>query len=391
MITSATTTPQLRAGYTTGICATACTRAALLAWLTQQRQTSVTVSLPDGETVEFPLDSCRIETDGAICTVRKNAGADPDVTHQAIIGCRVTWRLEPTIVFRRGEGVGIVTLPGLPVPVGEPAINPVPRRMMTTVVRNTLAAHGRSGGAEIEVFVRGGAEIATKTINYRLGVVGGISIIGTTGRVRPFSSEAYIASISSALDVAAATGCSRVVLNSGGHTESMLRTQFFDLSPQAFIQYGNWIGKTLERLRATPIRTATIGLMLGKAAKLAVGHLDTHSQRSTWDRAFVAGLARECGYHEPIVAAISSLILARQLGELVPFSANEPLYHTLCARCHAICQPLIPDIPLEIRLHNDGSGWLIHADGKTRAANQDSDNRIGFSTHEPHPHTRRCR
>ena len=196
----------LRSGYTTGTCATACTRGALLAWLTNTPLAAVDIVLLDGESVVLPLESCTIAPGCATCTVRKDAGDVPDETHQAIIGARVTWRPLPGVVFKRGEGVGLVSLPGLPVEVGEPAINPVPRQMMATVVMETLADFGRSGGAEIEVFVQGGADIAARTLNPRLGVVGGISIIGTTARVRPFSSDAYIASIGSALAVAAATG-----------------------------------------------------------------------------------------------------------------------------------------------------------------------------------------
>ena len=365
---AATPLPALRTGFTTGTCATACTRAALLAWLTNTPLAAVDIVLPDGESVVLPLESCTIAPGSATCTVRKDAGDDPDETHQAIIGARVTWRPQPGVVFKRGEGVGLVSLPGLPVEVGEPAINPVPRQMMATVVMETLADFGRSGGAEIEVFVQGGADIAARTLNPRLGVVGGISIIGTTGRVRPFSSEAYIASIGSALAVAAATGCPRVVLNSGGRSEAMLRRQFPELPPQAFVQYGNWIGDAFALLRGTPFAGVTLGMMLGKAVKLAAGQLDTHSRRGLWDHAFVADLARECGYAAAIVARIGGLSLARQLGEVIPFSADEPLYRTLAARCHAVCQPLVPAHPLEIRLHNDGAGWLAHdASGHTRA------------------------
>lgn len=363
---TATPTPPLRSGFTTGLCATACTRAALLAWLGGRPVATVSVPLPDGDSVEFALENCELTTDGATCTVRKNGGDDPDATHGAIIGARVRWRPDPEIEFVRGEGVGIVTLPGLPLAVGEPAINPAPRRMMAAIVRETLAAHTMGGGAVIEVFVPGGEAIAARTLNPRLGIVGGISIIGTTGRVRPFSSEAYIASIHSALAVAAATGCPRVVLNSGGRSEAMLRAQFPSLPPQAFVQYGNWIGEAFEQLRTTRLPAVTLGMMLGKAVKLAAGRLDTHSREGTWDRGFVAALARDCGYAEPLIARIAALTLARQLGELFPFNADEPLYRALAARCYEVCQPLIPGIPLEIRLHNDGAGWLAHDPTGTR-------------------------
>jgi len=350
----------LRHGYTTGACATASAKAALLAWLTQRPVKTVDLALPSGDHASFPVESCSFSDTEATCSVRKDAGDDPDATQNAEIGCKLHWRPEPGVAFRRGEGVGLVTLPGLPVAVGEPAINPVPRRMMTEIVLDTLAAHGRGGGAVLEVFVRGGEDIATRTLNARLGIVGGISIIGTTGRVRPFSAEAYIASIRSALDVAVATGCEHVVLNSGGRSEAMLRGQFPALPPQAFVQYGNWIGAALDHLRGIGKRRVTLGIMLGKAVKLASGELDTHSRRGMWDRDFVAGVARACGYSDDLVSRIEALPLARQLGELVPFGAAAPLYGRIAACCHDVCAPVAPEIDLEIRLHNDGAGWIAY-------------------------------
>jgi cobalt-precorrin-5B (C1)-methyltransferase len=350
----------LRAGFTTGACATASAKAALLAWLHQQPITDVEITLPAGERVAFPLATCRIDVDGATCSVRKDGGDDPDATHGLEIGCRVTWRPQAGVAFVRGEGVGLVTLPGLPVPVGEPAINPVPRRMMAETVQDVLSAHGRGGGAILEVFARGGAAAAGRTLNARLGIIDGISIIGTTGHVRPFSSEAYIASIHSALDVAAATACPRVVLNSGGRSEAMLRAQFPGLPAQAFVQYGNWIGAAFTHLATTPLRQVTLGLMLGKAVKLAAGALDTHSREGIWDRGFVADLMRSCGYDPRVVAQVETLTLARQLGEVVPFDVGEALYRAICVRCHTVCAALAPGVELEVRLHNDGGGWIVH-------------------------------
>jgi cobalt-precorrin-5B (C1)-methyltransferase len=348
----------LRHGYTTGACATASVKAAMLAWSTQRPVETVEITLPSGDRVSFPIEACCFDATEATCSVRKDAGDDPDATQNAEIGCRVRWRPEPGVAFRRGEGVGLVTLPGLPVAVGEPAINPVPRRMMTDAVQEVLAAHGSGGGADLEVFVRGGEDIATRTLNARLGIVGGISIIGTTGRVRPFSAEAYIASIRSAVDVAVATGCQHIVLNSGGRSEAMLRAQFPDLPAQAFVQYGNWIGDALQHMRGIGRRRVTLGMMLGKAVKLAAGELDTHSRRGLWDRDFVVGLARTCGYPEALVGRIAALSLARQIGELLPFGAAEALYREIAARCHAVCAPIAPDVDLELRLHNDGAGWI---------------------------------
>lgn len=355
-------TAPLRGGYTTGACATACTRAAMLAWITGQCPPSVGIQLPCDEVADFEILCCEITGQGATCMVRKDAGDDPDVTHRALIGAAVCWRQEPGVVFLRGEGVGVATLPGLPMAVGEPAINPVPRRMMTQVVACTLAEHGLPGGASVQIFLKGGAELATRTLNPRLGIVGGVSILGTTGRVRPFSSTAYIASIAAAMDVAAAVGCGHLVLSSGGRTETMLRRQFPTLPPQAFVHYGNWIGEALSLAASRPFIGITLALMLGKAVKLAAGQFDTHSREGTWDRSFVMGLARASGHPEKDVVKIQSLLLARQLGELFPFSPQSSLYHELCRLCHALCQEKVP-CPLEVRLHNDGAGWLRHGSG----------------------------
>lgn len=357
------TAPPLRGGFTTGACATAATKAALLSWLQQRPIAAVAIALPAGDTAAFQIAACDFDSAGATCSVRKDGGDDPDATTGVEIGCQATWRPEAGVVFRAGEGVGMVTLPGLPVPVGEPAINPVPRRMMTAEVHAALAAHGCHGGAVLEVFARGGRAAAGQTLNARLGIIGGISIIGTTGHVRPFSAEAYVASIRSGLDVAAASGCTQVVLNAGGRSEAMLRAQFPGLPPQAFIQYGNWIGAAFDHLRATTLRRATLGLMLGKAVKLATGALDTHSRSGLWDRAFVAGLMRHSGYDPARIALVAELPLARQIGELVPFRAAEPLYGDICAACHAFCAALVPGIDLDIRLHNDAAGWIAWRSG----------------------------
>lgn len=353
----------LRGGYTTGACATACTRAALLAWITGLAPASVTIALPCGEAVDFPIVECELHRDKATCLVRKDAGDDPDVTHGALVGATVRWRAEPGVSFLKGEGVGLATLPGLPMPVGEPAINPVPRRMMTDVVRSTLAEQGLTGGATVEVFLRGGAELAQRTLNPRLGIVGGVSILGTTGRVRPFSSSAYIASIASAMDVAAATGCRHLVLSSGGRTEAMLKRQFPELPAQAFIHYGNWIGEALTLAATRPFASLTVALMLGKAVKLAAGKLDTHSREGTWDRGFIAGLAEARGHAAADVERIPHLLLARQLSEIFPFTQESGLYHEIAQRCQAICAQAL-SLPVEIRLHNDGGGWLcLNAQG----------------------------
>jgi cobalt-precorrin-5B (C1)-methyltransferase len=195
-----------------------------------------------------------------------------------------------------------------------------------------------------------GINIAKKTLNSRIGILDGISILGTTGIVRPFSAAAYIASITQGIDVALANDCREIVINSGGRSENILRKRFDHLPEFAFIQYGNWIGETLEKIRSVPLEKVTMGIMLGKAAKLAQGELDTHSGKSTWDKPFIHGLAKECGYSDEQCAPILELNMARRLTEIFPFTEQEPFFRTLAERCYAVCKPLVPAVDLQILL-----------------------------------------
>lgn len=327
----------LRSGYTTGACATAATQAALLSLLTQTGIRETEITLPRGERVVFRMESCVFSPGEATCTTRKDAGDDPDVTHGAIIGSTVRLSGSPGIRFLRGEGVGLVTLPGLAVPMGEPAINPVPRLMMQQAVSLILERHGKAAGAEVTVFVPGGEDLARKTLNARLGILGGISILGTTGIVTPFSSSSYIASIRLGIDLCLANGCSEIVINAGARSESLLRRLFPGLPEFAFIHYGNWIGETLDMLALSGCALVHMGIMLGKAVKLAQGHLDTHSGKSTLDREFLCGLARECGYGEEKCKEIMEITMARTLTRIFPFTPEEPFYRTISHRAHEAC------------------------------------------------------
>ena len=333
----------LRTGYTTGACATAASQAALISLLTQTEVKETEIILPRGERVLFRMESCDFDSDTATCTTRKDAGDDPDVTHGAIIGSTVRLTAQPEIRFLRGEGVGVATLPGLSVPVGEPAINPVPRKMMQESLSLILERYGKSSGfnatsgVDVTLFVPGGEALAKKTLNARLGILGGISILGTTGIVKPFSSSSYIASIRLGIDVCLANGCLELVINAGARSEGILRRLFLQLPEYAFIQYGNWIGETLEMLAASRCSLVHLAIMLGKAVKLAQGHLDTHSGKSTLDRDFLCGLARECGYGEAECKSIMEITMARNLTQIFPFLPEEPFYRMLMYRAHEVC------------------------------------------------------
>ncbi len=269
---------QLRRGWTTGACATAATRAALTRLWLGRWPDPVAITLPRGETPTFAL-SHRAEGPGwAEAGIVKDAGDDPDVTHGAEIRVRVA-ASAGGVVFRAGEGVGRVTLPGLPVAVGEPAINPVPRSMMDEVVAALAAETGRAPDVEITVSVPGGAALAERTWNPRLGIAGGLSILGTTGIVRPFSCAAWIASIHRGIDVARAAGHRHVAGCTGATSERVVQA-LHGLPDTAMLDMGDFVGGMLKYLRRHPVPRLTIGGGIGKMAKLAQGAVDLHSARS---------------------------------------------------------------------------------------------------------------
>jgi cobalt-precorrin-5B (C1)-methyltransferase len=270
----------LRRGWTTGACATAATKAALTALVTGAFPDPVEIVLPKGQVVAFALALEELGDGWARAGIVKDAGDDPDVTHGATIISTV--RLQPSgVVFAAGEGVGIVTKPGLPLGVGEPAINPVPRSMMEAVV----AEFGV--GAAIEISVPGGLALAEKTWNGRLGIVGGLSILGTTGIVNPYSCAAWIASIHRGIDVARASGLSHVAGCTGSTSEAACRL-LYNLPLEAMLDMGDFAGGVLKYLKLHPVNRVTIAGGFGKMVKLAQGAMDLHSGRSQVDFAWLA-------------------------------------------------------------------------------------------------------
>lgn len=272
---------ELRRGWTTGACATAATRAALRALWGGAFPREVTITLPRGETPTFAVAEAAQGEGWAEAGVVKDAGDDPDVTHGALIRARVA-ASDGGVVFRAGDGVGMVTKPGLPIPPGEPAINPVPRQMMRQVVEEEAASHGKPADIEITVSVPGGAELAARTWNPRLGITGGLSILGTTGVVRPFSCAAWIASIHRGIDVARAAGQRHVAGCTGATSEKVVQ-RLYDLPDHAMLDMGDFAGGMLKYLLKHPVERLTIGGGIGKITKLAQGAADLHSSRSQVD------------------------------------------------------------------------------------------------------------
>ena len=274
---------ELRRGWTTGACATAATKAALTALVTGEFPDPVSLQLPKGETPDFALCYESLSELGASAGIVKDAGDDPDVTHGATIISHVA-PLPPGsgIVFKAGSGVGTVTKAGLPIDIGEPAINPVPRQMMRDVVGEICAEHLLPPDLQITITVPGGEDLATKTWNPRLGIIGGLSILGTTGIVHPFSCSAWIHSIHRGIDVARAAGFERVIAATGSTSETAAQ-EIYDLPETALLDMGDFAGGLLKYLRAHPLPAITIAGGFAKLVKLAQGALDLHSGRSQVD------------------------------------------------------------------------------------------------------------
>ena len=345
---------RLHSGLTTGTCATAAAIAATMRLLRNEIPSEVPVVLPNGETIYV---SVGYGDDYACCI--KEAGDDPDVTNgieiRASIEAGEETGVQTTppagtppesggeIKILGGEGVGRFTLPGFDYPPGEAAINKAPREM----IRQNLKQFGVP--LKVTISVPQGAEIAKRTFNPRLGIEGGISIIGVSGIVKPFSEEAFIDSIRKCMTVAQASGSERVVINSGGKSERFVKALYPDLPQQAFVEYGNYIGETLKIAHELDFKKVTLGVMLGKAVKLAAGHLDTHSRKATMDKAFIQQMLTEAGYD----VDINDITLAREIWEKLPQDKLNAFARTIIRHCADHCNPLLPDGTLTILLIDD--------------------------------------
>ncbi|MFK3972366.1 cobalt-precorrin-5B (C(1))-methyltransferase [Pseudomonas sp. NPDC087358] len=284
----------LRSGLTTGSCATATALAAARLLLAAEINDAIEITLPKGKQVQMRLEFCRLIADGAEAGTIKDAGDDPDVTHGALLYSRVRLIPAPGVVFVAGPGVGTVTRPGLVLGVGEPAINPVPRRMMTEHMTRLAAQSGYDGGFEITVCVDKGEELALKTMNPRLGILGGLSILGTSGIVRPFSCAAYIASIHQGIDVAKTNGYLHIAACTGNASEDTMRS-VYNLPDIALIEMGDFVGAVLKHLRKVPVDKLSLCGGFGKISKLAAGHMDLHSRHSSINLEQLAQWAADVG------------------------------------------------------------------------------------------------
>ena len=353
----------LRRGWTTGTCATAAAKSAATARLTGAFPSRVEVRLPRGGSAWFTPEPRHLDAEVAVAAVVKDAGDDPDVTHGCVVEARV--RRLPAIdgvVFRAGPGVGTVTRPGLPVAVGEPAINPVPRQMIREALAEVLAACGARAGFEVTLAIEGGAELATKTLNPRLGITGGLSVLGTTGVVVPFSCAAWIHSIHRGVDVARAAGLAHVAAATGSTSERAIRARH-GLDETALIEMGDFAGATLKYLRRHPLPRLSLAGGFAKLAKFALGARDLHSSRSRLDLEALAELGRTGGLDDRQAAAVAASAsggeaLARLDG------AAPVLASAVAAQARTLATEALDGATrVEVVLYDRAGGELAVADG----------------------------
>ncbi|CAG7614575.1 Cobalt-precorrin-5B C(1)-methyltransferase [Paenibacillus solanacearum] len=320
----------LKHGFTTGACATAVAKGALTMLITQQTVSEAEVWLPAGFAHTFELFECEYTRDMAQCATIKDAGDDPDATHKAKIVAAVCWTDGSGIELDGGVGVGRVTKPGLPVPVGEAAINPVPRRMITRAVEEVLAEFEIERGVKVVISVPDGEEMAKKTLNARLGIIGGISILGTRGIVVPFSTAAYKASVVQAIQVAKASGCKHVVLTTGGSSEKYAMRMYPELSEESFIQMGDFVGFSLQHAKRLGMETVSLVGMMGKFSKVAQGVMMVHSKSAPVDFTFLARAAGEAGASPELQAQVAGANTASHAGDLMAEAGTTAFFEILC-------------------------------------------------------------
>ena len=324
---------KLRTGWTTGTCAAAAAKAAAKALLDGEIQSRVEIRLPkkgEERRVVFEVERCSLGEGWAEAVVVKDAGDDPDVTHLSCITARVSWREEPGIELDRGEGVGLVTKPGLGLPVGGPAINAVPRRMIFYSVEEVIDPDER--GVRVVISVPDGEKMAEKTTNARLGIVGGISILGTTGIVRPFSTAAWAASVVQAVNVMGAQEIDTFVLSTGGLTEKAAMRLLPDLEEICFIEVGDFTGQAVKQAVEKGMKRVFFVGMAGKLAKLAAGVMMTHWTRSKVDNELLAGISREAGGDAALISSVERANTARHAYELWRSANLEKAPYLLCER-----------------------------------------------------------
>ncbi|MFB9355846.1 cobalt-precorrin-5B (C(1))-methyltransferase [Sneathiella chinensis] len=355
---------KLRFGWTTGACATAGTKAALSALLSGTFPDPVSITLPKGQTPSFPLATERLDEGEATVSIIKDAGDDPDVTHLARIIVTVRHGGKGTgVTFRAGEGVGTVTREGLPLEVGEPAINPVPRQMMRQVVEELAGQAGVAPDFQIEVGVENGEELARHTMNGRLGIIGGLSILGTTGVVVPYSCAAWIASLHRGIDVARAAGATHVIASTGSTSEKAAQA-IYNLPDHALLDMGDFAGGVLKYLKRHPVEKVTLAGGFAKFTKLAQGHMDLHSGRSAVDFVWLAEALAHLGASASVQQACKTANTAMQVLELAR-EQDIPLADYVAAKARSVAEGIAGSPCVDVLIF-DRKGRLAGESGRDR-------------------------
>ncbi len=345
----------LKTGLTTGCCATACCVAAAYHLLAKKVMMQVSVTLPRGQEVQLTLtDNKQVSSQQVIAGVMKDAGDDPDVTHGARVFVKLTLSEFPEITFQAAQGVGTVTRTGLALSIGEPAINPVPRKMMTEHLQQIAQAYDYKGGFIVAVGVEGGEQLALKTMNGRLGIVGGLSILGVSGIVRPFSCSAYIASIFQGIDVATANGYQHIAASTGNRSEAAIKA-FYQLPDIALIEMGDFVGAVIKHIKKVPVARLTLCGGLGKMSKLAQGQWNLHSQVASIDFDFIAQLAKTQGASSDLVEKI--------LQANTSIEALAHCYQEKIDLATVICQQAIIHVRAKIPRTTQLDIWVIDRQG----------------------------
>ena len=350
----------LRKGYTTGTCAAAASKAAAIAFLTRKKVKEVQITLPVGKAVIIPVHRCEIEKGRAIASIIKDAGDDPDVTNGAEIivefgvrslelGVKKAFQFThhaSRITVYGGKGIGVVTKPGLAISAGEPAINPVPREMIENSIKEVLNFNSELRTLNSKLYlilsVPHGEELAKKTMNARLGIMGGVSILGTTGIVEPLSLSAYRHSITCAMDVARASGCKDIIFSTGRSSEKVAE-EILKLPEEAFVLVGDHMGFALKEVKRQKSRVKRITIVgqFGKFSKLAAGHFETHCSDSSIELEFLAHLAKEAGAKKDIFESIKNANTARQVFFILREQGLESVYETVCNKVKVNAEKIV--------------------------------------------------
>jgi len=325
---------KLRTGFTTGTCATAASKAAYLAIKNQTKIEKIDVKLPKGEFITIPINSCEFDDKKAKCSVIKDGGDDPDVTHGAEIFVDLMFTDNSGLIeIEGGKGVGIVTKPGIGLEINKAAINPVPKKMIKENLFQVANVELKEKGIKVIISVPKGKELAPKTDNPRIGIVGGISILGTSGIVIPFSTASFAASIRQSLDVSIAMGDDTIVLTTGGRSEDFAR-KIIDLPEHCFVQMGDFSGYAIQQCAKKHIKKAYVVGFIGKLAKMATGVKQTHVKGSKVDMNFLSEIAKNCNANENVQQQIRSANTARHVSEIVIKNQIKGFFEKICQKVY---------------------------------------------------------